>query len=355
MKIFYDGSSAQFYNRQTMSILRVSDAFEPNDITFTGWGKSWAEPDLIWVTQDKLTDELLESGKPIIIEDYNSSPDIYENVRKIMDENTQVRAIVKSMALRRRTEYNLEQTNYSAHCHRLIHSDKDLDPEDFGTGLSGRYLKHHQRENVRVMWNWIAWPLFRPARGPAISYSAFQFDKTEFENNRQYDVNFIGNTSFDLGTVPHAGNKYSHSCIVLNKHRKNAIKQLERLKCPKLIQYRKRMPRLDYLKKMQESKIVVSPWGWEPMTYRDLEAVLCGCVLVKPYSHFVETWPEPYYVPCKEDFSNLSEVTREILENWDDYTERRVRAYNELKEIDDQALAGRFSTIAKDCLFKDVI
>jgi len=351
--IYYDGCPALFYNRQTMSLLRVSDSFGVNDIKLTGWNKAWAEPDLIWVTQDKLTEELIESNKPIILEDYRTSPDIYNDIRQELS-HVNIRAVVKMMALSDRSEYNSKHYNYSTHQHRIIQADEQLQSEA-KLGCCGEPIKTDLLPNIRVMWNWIAWALFKPSRGgPEIAFSAYQFEKTAFDNPRKHDVHFMGNLHFDLGSIPHAGSNYSDACTVLTKHRQHAIEAMDKLTCKKLVT-NKRICRLEYLQSMQEAKIVVSPWGWEPVTYRDIEAVLCGCIVVKPDTSFVETWPNIPHIPCRVDFSDLSEVIDQILSNWDSYHDYRVKAYKMIRKIDDRTLAGRFANIVKDYVFKDVI
>lgn len=319
-------------------------------MVFTGWGDGWAEPDLIWVTHDMLTDELLESNKPIIVEDYRTSPDIYDDVRKILD-NINVRAIVKMMALSDRKEYNTEHINYSAHQHRIVQAS-DL---EYSGGYTGRPFTDLEIPNIRSMWNWMAWSLFRPARGgPKISFAAYQFRETKLDNEREYDVHFLGNPHFDTGDVPHASKDYNASCEILSHHRKLAIDAMEKVDCNKLVSA-ERMRRLEYLQSMQKAKIVVSPWGWEPVTYRDFEAALCGCVVVKPDTSFVDTWPQVPYIPCRVDYSDLGDIIEQILSNWDSYHEHRLKAYETLINIDDTTLYGRFANIAKDYVFKDVI
>lgn len=77
---------------------------------------------------------------------------------------------------------------------------------------------------------------------------------------------------------------------------------------------------------LSRSKICICPWGYGEMCYRDYEAMLSGCVIVKPYTDFVETWPRIYragltYVVCKTDFSDINEICQQILDNYDDYTD----------------------------------
>ena len=112
----------------------------------------------------------------------------------------------------------------------------------------------------------------------------------------------------------------------------------------------------EYLKTMQRSKIVVSPWAWGEWAFRDYEAIHCGSILVKPDTSFVESTPDIYqntilYVPCKHDFSDLEVVINQILHNYDDYKQMAQRA----KELvvtswNHDALVAQFVQKVRDVL-----
>lgn len=68
-----------------------------------------------------------------------------------------------------------------------------------------------------------------------------------------------------------------------------------------------------YLREMLDSKVCVSPFGYGEICWRDFEAVLCGCLLVKPDMGHVETYPDIFqphrtYVPVRWDLADLEEV-----------------------------------------------
>jgi len=84
------------------------------------------------------------------------------------------------------------------------------------------------------------------------------------------------------------------------------------------------LPKEDWTDILKRSKICVCPWGYGEMCYRDYEAMLSGCIVVKPNTDFVETWPDIYrsgetYVACKHDLSDLNEVCQVVLDNYDNY------------------------------------
>ena len=75
-----------------------------------------------------------------------------------------------------------------------------------------------------------------------------------------------------------------------------------------------------YLSEMLRSRICVSPFGYGEICWRDFEAVLCNCLLVKPDMGHVETFPDIFrphetYVPVKWDLSDLAETCTWYLEH----------------------------------------
>lgn len=50
----------------------------------------------------------------------------------------------------------------------------------------------------------------------------------------------------------------------------------------------------DYVDRLLETKVVVSPWGWSPWCVRDLEALACGCVVIKPECSNMLICPDIY-------------------------------------------------------------
>jgi hypothetical protein len=73
-----------------------------------------------------------------------------------------------------------------------------------------------------------------------------------------------------------------------------------------------RVPREEYYAEMRRSRICVSPFGYGEVCWRDFEAVLCGCLLVKPDMGHVRTYPNLFvsgvtYVPVRWDYADLRE------------------------------------------------
>lgn len=49
-----------------------------------------------------------------------------------------------------------------------------------------------------------------------------------------------------------------------------------------------------YVREMRQSKVVVSPFGWGEINYKDFETFLSGAALLKPNMEHMETWPDLY-------------------------------------------------------------
>lgn len=75
-----------------------------------------------------------------------------------------------------------------------------------------------------------------------------------------------------------------------------------------------------FLRELGFAKICLSPFGFGELCWRDIEAIMCGAVLLKQDMSHLRTLPElfePYvtYFPVQWDFSDLEHVTKEALSN----------------------------------------
>jgi hypothetical protein len=135
-------------------------------------------------------------------------------------------------------------------------------------------------------------------------------------------------------------------------HRCLAMKTLERLTHLRAALVRgKSLSQADYMNLMRRARICVSPWGWGETTLRDYEAMYAGCVLIKPRTDFIESWPvidERHYVPCAVDFADLPEKIEQVLAHWDDYLEMRQWNRERLLALRrPEALADRLAGIIR--------
>jgi spore maturation protein CgeB len=92
-----------------------------------------------------------------------------------------------------------------------------------------------------------------------------------------------------------------------------------------------------YYQEMRSSRICVSPFGYGELCWRDFEAVLCGCLLVKPDVSHLRTEPDIFipgetYVPIRWDFSDLAEVCARYLADGEARNRIAARAYQVLSD-----------------------
>jgi hypothetical protein len=84
----------------------------------------------------------------------------------------------------------------------------------------------------------------------------------------------------------------------------------------------------EYVDSLLAAKVVISPWGWSPWCVRDLEALACGCIVVKPECSNMLIWPDIYnpanqcMVWCDLLFYGLQNQLSYIYEHLDEFQPR---------------------------------
>ncbi len=108
-----------------------------------------------------------------------------------------------------------------------------------------------------------------------------------------------------------------------------------------------------YYQEMLRSRICVSPFGYGEICWRDFEAILCGCVLVKPDMSHVETEPDIFvpdvtYVPVRWDWADLAATLRELLAQPERCERLRVNALEVLRRaLERDRIAEIFERLLK--------
>ncbi len=101
-----------------------------------------------------------------------------------------------------------------------------------------------------------------------------------------------------------------------------------------------KIPVEEYFKEIEDSKILFSPFGWGAICPKDYEAIMKGCLLMKPSIEHINIFPDvlvPYetYVPVKWDLSDLEEKIEYYLEHDDErqkIIEKAAEVYQELMQ-----------------------
>ena len=125
--------------------------------------------------------------------------------------------------------------------------------------------------------------------------------------------------------------KNNLSCRIGDKYERETV-QFQRKKIKILIQEHTdtyKIDRFKYLNEMQNSKCVISPFGWGELCPRDFEIFLCGGILIKPDMSFFDTWPNWYiskkdvhntdfhtYLSFKWDLSDLEKIFQSVIKKY---------------------------------------
>lgn len=137
----------------------------------------------------------------------------------------------------------------------------------------------------------------------------------------------------------------SYDSDVVEFHRRSLLSTLEELDG---IAYRVgRVSRNEYYEEMARSRAVLSPFGWGEICYRDFEAMLFGCALLKPSLRHLETWPDllregETYVALPWDADAARGRMEEVLSNHSLLAYVAANAQDKFRGLWDQQAAERF-------------
>lgn len=155
------------------------------------------------------------------------------------------------------------------------------------------------------------------------SYSR-NFDELRFQKNKKHDVHFSG--TIDRNT--------KGADIWYTAHRRKAYDILKN-KYDKV--HKSKLSYKEYIKELGESRIIVAPYGFGEICFRELEAMALGTLVVKPQMSHLETYPDLFlpnetFIEVDPDWSNLESTIDQILDNYDKYDHIRKNAYNKFIE-----------------------
>ena len=83
--------------------------------------------------------------------------------------------------------------------------------------------------------------------------------------------------------------------------------------------------RYQYFKELENSKIVLSPYGWGEINFRDYETFSTGALLVKPKMNHMHTWPDFFvnkktYFGVDWHFEDIKQIVQNLLDNYEDFS-----------------------------------
>lgn len=223
--------------------------------------------------------------------------------------------------------YNSPVSGIHSSVHESIISESNKDFLGASETLSP--LKQEDLDKIHISWSY---PLFHERLEKMQPYCW----RMGYKANRQFlerDIDCFFGGSIGFASLP------------LTHHRVQAVRLIDELKCNKLCYHywtpcdlhKDKFPNLkpsvadvpkfgrpsleNYLNILKRSKIAISPWGNGESCFRDFEAALMGCVVIKPDSSHVYSCTDLKYVSCRCDFSDLEEKVDHILDNYELYQE----------------------------------
>ena len=111
------------------------------------------------------------------------------------------------------------------------------------------------------------------------------------------------------------------------------------------------LPKRQYERSFGQARLVVSPFGYGEICYRDFEAIAHGALLVKPRMPPMTTQPDVFregetYAACAWDFGDLAAVVAERLADAEGSAAMAARAREELRDYHRRhAAAERFADV----------
>ena len=120
-------------------------------------------------------------------------------------------------------------------------------------------------------------------------FNFFHYDKfTElFMTIKKCDIKPTAERGIDLfyaGTVEYK-TKFGINKYITN-HRSKCVENIIKIGLRERFNVKaysgRKFSYADYIRKMLDTKVILSPFGWGEYCHRDYEALLCGCILIKP-------------------------------------------------------------------------
>lgn len=126
---------------------------------------------------------------------------------------------------------------------------------------------------------------------------------------------------------PRAARPIAVSCRMGLTYKHNSV-AFQRQRMAELLTAHRRTDRISkpaYCRELRESQVVISPFGYSEVNYKDFETFLAGAALMKPDMSHLETYPDLFddgvtYVSHRWDFSDLEEKIDGLLQD----NERRI-------------------------------
>lgn len=254
----------------------------------------------------KITQTDLEGGQKIIALEKTSGGNIA--FRQILKHPSVIR-YVKSFNYKSFELHNLPCVDGRLFTASLSHNVDLQYPEAF----------INMEEYNKIVLGWSILHYFRLRRTLSLPTEELLRKDTD----RPIDVFFAGTLDYNNSE----GKRKSGD--IISDHRKKCIEVLESIKGYKIVIVKGKLLNLaDYNQMLYQSKVIISPWGWGEPCYRDYEAILAGCILVKPLTDFVKSacgiFEHSYCMWTQPDFSKLGDDIDTALRKFESTQSNRM-------------------------------
>lgn len=314
---------SRYFNNHLRTLLRLEFELKRLNITLScGDG----DVQLLQIQKNNaVIKHFLDNGKPTIIQDIYLGPELlWWNIRDYVPRDN-VKVVLKTAKFADKSLYDIRFWRHLKHVSVIA---GNTETSQYPGKMSDFYDK------LVVFSSIIAWDYFQN----------IEFPPLDLRSDKKFD------TSIVLGEI---GENYPIE--ETRTHRFAALDAVYRLRDQRDVfvkmPHDPEIPRERYNHILLNSKTCLSPWGYDVTCWRDFEAAVNGAVVIRPDTSFSTSWPEIPYVTCAADFSDFQEVLDNIINNYDDFDEMRMRAYsNAMSGMDNKVLAKRLARIVESCL-----
>tara|TARA_Y100000590_G_scaffold287210_1_gene323328 strand:- start:47 stop:1147 length:1101 start_codon:yes stop_codon:yes gene_type:complete len=160
-----------------------------------------------------------------------------------------------------------------------------------------------------------------------LSYDNFNFkEKLRFKSISSQKIDILSKMNLNISRPSVGYQRTLLDRFFKQKNYKNSI-------------FGKRISKLDYFKKLNDTKIVINAYGWGEVCYREFEATRCGAAFLTADMENISTWPNIYqkdktYAAYNLDFSNLEEKIYLLLNNHEHRNFLVKNSQEELKKVE---------------------
>lgn len=112
-----------------------------------------------------------------------------------------------------------------------------------------------------------------------------------------------------------------------------------------------------YWQELRNSQVLLSPFGWGEICFRDFEGFMSGCLIIKPSTNHLETWPPLFedgetVISVRWDADDVEDTISYIL---DDFEENGLPIAEQAQQRYKNYLIGSSSNNKFKKHFKDII